>query len=101
MGEVVGELDHRLHAGGLDHLVRPLRADDGADLRRQVARVPVELRQWVAPRARAMASLPSNEIDRDDRVGAGERGELHDVQADAADAEHHHRLADLAPWRRC
>ena len=28
-------------------------------------------------------------------MGAGERGELHDVEPDAADAEHHDRLADL------
>ena len=27
--------------------------------------------------------------------------ELHDVEADAADAEHHDRFADLHAWRRC
>ena len=39
--------------------------------------------------------LVRQHVDRDHRMGAGERGELHDRQADAAGAEHHHRLADL------
>ena len=36
-----------------------------------------------------------NEIDSDDRVGAGELRKLHDVESDAADAEDDDRFADL------
>ena len=39
--------------------------------------------------------LGVDQIDRDDRIGAGKMRELHDVETDAADAEHHHGLADL------
>lgn len=53
-----------------------------------------ELIAWVAPRARH-GELGVDDVDGDDRMGAGEVGELDHVEADAADAEHHHRFADL------
>ena len=42
-----------------------------------------------------MSSLLSSKIDGDDRIGAGKLRKLHDVEPDAADAEHHDGLADL------
>ncbi len=39
--------------------------------------------------------LAFDEIDRDNRIRAGEFGELHDIHADAADPKHNDRLADL------
>ena len=84
MGEVVGQLDHRLHAGRLDHLVRALGADDLAHLGGDIG-VLRRPRCNGSRRARAPSrACPSSDIDRDHRMGAGERGELHDRQADAA-----------------
>ena len=42
-----------------------------------------------------MSSLLFYEIDSNDRIGAGELGELHDIETDTADAEDDDRLADL------
>ncbi len=48
----------------------------------------------VAPKARAVASLTSDDVDRDDRGRTGVDGALHGVQPHAAGSDHDHRC----PW---
>src|SRR6202035_1335274 len=94
MGEIIGKLDHRFHAGGLDNLVGTFDADDLADLRVQVChRVAIETMGGAA--ALRHAELGINQIDGNDWIGSGEISELHDIEADATDAKYHHRLANL------
>ncbi len=49
----------------------------------------------MAPRCARHVELAVDEIDGNDRIGAREVGKLHDVEPNAADAEHHDRFPDL------
>src|ERR1700692_3087646 len=94
MGQVIGELDHRFRAGGLDHFVRPLCADDLADLGVHIGyRVAIEAVRGAS--AFRHGELGVDQVDGNDRIGAGKLGELHDVQSDAANAQDHNGPADL------
>src|SRR3984957_7719711 len=81
VSEIIGKLDHRFRAGGLDHLVGTFGAADLADLRVHIRhRVAIEAVRGAA--ALRHVELGVDQIDGNDRIGAGELRKLHDIEAD-------------------
>ena len=50
---------------------------------------------WVAPNSSSEVQLGVDDVDTDDRVGAGEGGSLDSIEADAPASQNRHALARL------
>src|SRR5262249_62088815 len=88
-----GLLDHSRAAGGIDHDVCATGPDDLANACREILISSVECMSGT--KLPGPFELRIDDIDSDNRARRDHVGRLHDVDADAADTEHYHRLPDL------
>ena len=86
VGEVIGLFDDLFDTSRFDHLVRALGANDVADRGGNILDFGGIERVGCTACLRHV-ELAVNQIDRNDRVRAGQMRELHDVEPDSTNTE--------------